>query len=56
MRFVETSVFTSQIRDLLRDDEYHALQSALMLRAEQGFLIKASGGLRKLRWRARGSG
>jgi hypothetical protein len=56
MRFIETAVFTSQIKNLLRDDEYRALQSALMLRAEQGSLIKASGGLRKLRWRARGSG
>jgi hypothetical protein len=56
MRFVETSVFTAQVKELLEDDEYRALQSALLLRPEQGALIKGSGGLRKIRWGARGSG
>jgi len=56
MRFVETSVFTAQVKDLLDDNEYRALQSALLLRPEQGVLIKGSGGLRKVRWGARGSG
>jgi mRNA-degrading endonuclease RelE of RelBE toxin-antitoxin system len=56
VRFVETSIFTKQIKDLLEDDEYRALQIALVLRAEQGAVIRGSGGLRKIRWgqKARG--
>ena len=56
MRFVETRIFTKQIQVLLNDEEYRALQSALVLRPEQGSLIKNSGGLRKMRWGVRGSG
>ncbi len=56
MRFVETTVFTKQIVSLLSDDEYRALQGALILRPEQGSRIRGSGGLRKMRWRAKGSG
>ena len=51
MRFVETPIFTDEICSALEDDEYRALQSALLLRPEQGPVISGSGGLRKLRWR-----
>ena len=37
MRFVETSIFTIEAKGLLPDEEYHALQVALMLRPEQGW-------------------
>ena len=47
---------TKKIQALLSDDEYRALQSALVLRPEQGALIKKNGGLRKIRWGSRGSG
>jgi hypothetical protein len=50
MRFVETPVFTGAVERLLDDEEYRRLQIALMLRPEQGPLIPASGGLRKVRW------
>jgi len=56
MRFVETSVFTAQIVDAIDDDSYRQLQVALVLRPEQGALIKGSGGLRKLRWSMQGQG
>ena len=58
MRFVETTIFTRQIQSLLTDDEYRALQSALVLRPEQGSVIRNSAGLRKIRWGSgsRGSG
>jgi hypothetical protein len=56
MRFIETPVFTEEVREILRDDEYRALQLALILRPEQGRLIQGSGGLRKLRWGAKGQG
>jgi len=56
MRFVETPVFTKLVKELLPDDEYRALQIALLLRPEQGSLIKGSGGLPKVRWTRKGIG
>ena len=56
MQFLETPVFTSRLRGLVDEDQYRALQLALLLRPEQGPLIPGSGGLRKLRWGARGRG
>ena len=56
VRFVETSIFTVEANGLLPDEEYRALQVALMLRPEQGVVIPGSGGLRKLRWAGRGHG
>jgi mRNA-degrading endonuclease RelE of RelBE toxin-antitoxin system len=56
MRFVETPVFTQRLRGALDDDDYRALQVALVLRPEQGALIPGGGGLRKLRWGAPGRG
>ncbi len=50
MRFVETPVFTRDVHGLMPDDEYRALQLALLLRPEQGVVILGGGGLRKLRW------
>ncbi|MGH7536001.1 MAG: hypothetical protein ACREMG_10470, partial [Gemmatimonadales bacterium] len=48
----ETPVFTRAIRQLLTDDEYRALQVALVFRPEQGPVIRGSAGLRKVRWGA----
>ena len=56
MRFVETPIFTKRIKTLLDGEDYRALQSALVLRPEQGTLIKGSGGLRKIRWALKGQG
>ena len=56
MRFVETPIFTKEACDLLDDDEYRALQLALIFRPEQGAIIPGSGGLRKLRWGGKGRG
>ena len=56
MHFVETPIFTREVDNLLQDEEYRALQLALLLRPEQGVLIPGSGGLRKLRWRLKGKG
>lgn len=55
-RFVETTVFTRQIRTLLEDDDYRGLQVALALRPHGGKVIRGSGGLRKIRWGARSQG
>jgi hypothetical protein len=56
VRFVETPIFTKRVTTLLRDEEYLALQVALVLRPAQGPIIAGSGGLRKLRWAAEGRG
>ena len=56
MRFVETPIFTRVITGLLDDDEYRSVQIALMLRPEQGPVIRGAGGLRKVRWAKAGAG
>lgn len=56
MRFVETPVFTKRLKELLPDEDYRTLQIALLLRPEQGPLIKGGAGLRKVRWAPRGVG
>ena len=56
MKFIETSIFTKTVQELLEDDEYKSLQVALMLRPEQGSIIPGSGGLRKIRWASKGKG
>ena len=56
MKFIETSVFTNDVRNLLSDEDYRGLQLALLLRPEQGRVIPGSGGLRKIRWKAKGKG
>ena len=50
MVFIETSIFTKEIKRLLPDDYYKQLQTALMLRPDAGDLIHGTGGLRKIRW------
>jgi hypothetical protein len=56
VQFVETAVFSAQVKEHLNDDSYRALQFALVLRPEQGALIRGGAGLRKLRWGADGRG
>jgi hypothetical protein len=56
MIFVETSIFTKEIQNLIPDDVYRMLQTALMLRPDAGRLIRGSGGLRKIRWSLPGKG
>ena len=47
MRFLETPVFTTQVRRALDDESLRALQIALVQRPTQGRLIQGSHGLRK---------
>ena len=56
MRFVETPIFTKIITGLLVDEDYRGLQIALMLRPEQGPIVRGAGGLRKVRWAKAGAG
>jgi len=56
MYFVETSIFTKRIREVLSDDEYRMLQMKLVIHPDAGDIIKHSGGIRKLRWAGSGRG
>jgi len=47
--FIETRLFTKLVVDYLSDEEYAALQMALMRDPEAGPVIPGSGGVRKLR-------
>jgi mRNA-degrading endonuclease RelE of RelBE toxin-antitoxin system len=54
--FVETSVFTRRVTQLLPDDDYRELQASLVENPEKGAIIPGSGGLRKIRWSGSGHG
>jgi len=54
--FIETRLFSRLIKDYLTDEDYAALQQALIRNAEAGPVIRGSGGVRKLRWAATGRG
>ena len=56
MIFIETSIFTRLIVDLLDDADYALLQRTLLLNPALGDIIVGSGGIKKLRWAAKGHG
>ncbi len=49
IEFIETSIFTRQIKAMATDDELKALQVELIAQPEKGDLIQGTGGLRKVR-------
>ena len=53
MEFIETSVFTTRIQELLSDEEYRELQHVLASNPRAGDVIPGGRGLRKLRWSSR---
>jgi len=56
MVFIETPMFTRRVRELFPDEEYNALQLALVRKPEKGVVVPGSGGIRKLRWGRTGRG
>ena len=48
--FFETPLFTKLLPDYLNDQEYSALQLALLENPEMGDLMPGTGGFRKVRW------
>ncbi len=56
MLFIETPIFTKQVKRSLPDNDYRKLQEILLTRPEAGKLIQGGGGLRKIRWRISGTG
>ena len=49
LEFIETSIFTKQIREIASDDELKDLQKELIATPDAGSLIVGTGGLRKIR-------
>lgn len=49
IEFVETPIFTKQIKELATDDELKDLQVELIAQPDKGDVIKDTGGLRKVR-------
>ena len=56
VEFIETRDFERHRESYLNDDEFAALQFWLMAYPEAGDIIKGSGGVRKIRWKAKGKG
>ena len=56
MEFIETSVFTKLIVELLPDDSYRLVQDDIAKNPQAGDLIPAGGGIRKLRFAIPGKG
>ena len=56
MIFIETPTFTRMVTALLSDEEYRDLQVELADDPERGAVIKGGGGIRKMRYAARGRG
>ena len=54
--FVETPLFTRALPEYLDDEEYAELQRHLDAHPEAGDVVPGSGGVRKLRWAAKGKG
>ena len=49
LEFIETSIFTRQIKQIATDDELKDLQKQLIESPAKGELIQQTGGLRKIR-------
>jgi|TARA_R100000789_G_C3008955_1_gene150800 hypothetical protein len=49
IEFIETPIFTRQIKEIATDDELRELQRLLIAAPERGALIQGTGGLRKVR-------
>lgn len=56
MIFIESPIFTADVKELLSDEEYGALQAYLVNDPNAGDLIIQTGGLRKVRWVTAGRG
>lgn len=54
--FIETTIFTQRVREYLSDEEYLQVQLEVIRNPSLGSVIRGSGGVRKLRWRAPGRG
>ena len=50
MVFIESAVFTTQVKVLLSEESYAESQQCLAAHPQLGDVIQGTGGLRKVRW------
>lgn len=50
LEFIETPMFSSLRKDLMKDDDFQKFQSYLLEHHEKGDTISHTGGCRKVRW------
>lgn len=56
MLFIGTPVFTEDVKERLSDDEYREFQQFMADNPHWSDVIQNTGGLRKVRWAAKGKG
>lgn len=56
LTFIESPIFTRYVDDYLSEESYADLQWHLLSHPDAGDIIRSSGGVRKLRWAAKGKG
>lgn len=56
MIFIETPIFTEDVKELLSDEDYRAFQQFMAQNPQAGDVITETGGLRKVRWKLEGTG
>jgi hypothetical protein len=56
VEFIETPIFTAQIRLLISEEKFRLFQNALIENPEAGAMIVGAGGSRKVRWGIDGGG
>jgi len=56
MVFIESAVFTRQVKELLTEESYAEFQQCLAAHPQLGDVIQRTGGLRKVRWSIKGGG
>ena len=54
--FIELEGFRKRRSEVMGDDEFREMQSALIINPEFGAVMKGTGGFRKLRWSRPGGG
>ena len=56
MEFIETSIFTKTITELITDEEFSEFQNFLAENPEAGDIIVGGSGIRKVRWNLKNRG
>jgi hypothetical protein len=54
--FIETTFFEKHRANYLNDEAYQELQFSVMETPKSGMVIQGTGGIRKIRWAAKGKG
>lgn len=56
MEIIETPIFSRRVQKVLTDDEYQQFLTHLVHQPDMGVVLRGGGGIRKVRWAAKGHG